>query len=217
MFPYASALSTSDAEVRLLTALIQLADYPRRMKLLAETAGISAFAASRAAKTLTERGLMTQPGGAGYALSREHPDLPSILPLVWRYSGVRLPLQSRHPRPIDLGNGGASLIRERGLRGWIPDELVIPSEHTDDVLPGDGADLITARDLVTTLERLLPAIDQVVDTVREVYSVWSTERARDVKHQIQEVGALTRQAHAELIAAADWQAQGDAQDRKSVV
>lgn len=86
-YTFADGLPVRGSEAALITAAVAI-DYPTTLTQLARTAGITKFAASRAADGLVSSGLLTVTS-SGYAFNDAHAQASVIVDLAWRYSGIR--------------------------------------------------------------------------------------------------------------------------------
>lgn len=197
---FGNVLPLFGASAPLLTAAVGR-PYPSTLTKLAHDAGISKFAASRAATQLIDTGLLTLDPD-GYELNDDHPMTPLITQLAWRFSGV---VRTRR-RVVDNG-------RRSGLDYYY--RYLVPEffhSHVPDVpeLEGmSGPDLVTARDTCDWLGERAATLARFDRNARDVHDLWGTERLRDMVHQTQHFGGVTALARNTLIAACSWKAQGD--------
>lgn len=198
-YTFSEALPVRGSEPQLVTAAIA-APYPKSLTELARDAGISKFAASRAAESLTSSGLLGSTED-GYLFNDEHPLAPVLLDLAWRFSGVRRPVVHR-PGWYDPAE---DLVIDYHHQRWIPEPLQVLSGQVD---PRPGPDLQTAREATGWMGQMLPRLRTYESVGQEVYRWWSNERLRDMIHQTLHFGDALRPARASLLQASGRQAQG---------
>lgn len=205
----ASALPLTGSAGALLTAAIS-ARWPTKLSVLAREAEISKYAASRAATGLIETGLLQIDEGNLYVFNRRHEMSDVLVELAWRYSGIALPpesLSGRFYSEVD-----SVLLTKQGdsyeVRDHIPKPLrleALPDLDFTDII---GPDLVTARDAVTRMRRLLLELSSYEEMSQKVYSLWGTERLRDMIHQTLHFGYCLSAASATLLKMCDAEVQG---------
>ncbi|SDS85437.1 hypothetical protein SAMN04488570_2866 [Nocardioides scoriae] len=210
MFAYGDVIPANGAPSQLVTAAIATL-HPASLTELARTAGISKFAASRAAAPLIESDLL-RVGDDGYHFNDAHPFARDLCRLAWRVSGVQRPeqlaqrsemirLPPRHATPSDA--------MPREYRDVVPAALHARAGDNDD----SGPDLITVRDTWLELGEQISALDAYEACGRDVYAKWKTERLRDVVHQTLGFGGAVAEARQTLLEVSTAQMQGDADPR----
>lgn len=200
-YTFAEALPVRGSESQLITAAIASA-YPKSLTELARDAGISKFAASRAAVPLTHSGLLLDTED-GYAFNENHPLAQVLLDLAWRFSGARRPAA-----PHGWDTDAHQLVVDHYQFGrWLPEPLQ-RIDGQDDALVGPGPDLRTVRETTARMGELLPRLRSHEAIGQEVYRRWSNERLRDLIHQTLHMGGALHPAITSLRLAAGHQAQG---------
>lgn len=190
----------------MITAAIA-AEYPRTLTELARDAGISKFAASRAAEGLTGSGLLSHTVD-GYAFNDEHPLAPVLLELAWTFSGTRRPTY-RGPTYRAWGAEAAALEVDVRHRRWVPESLIVPAALPDPATDGRAGP--TLQDVRRTIAWMDGAVRRLRDyraLGQDVYGWWGNERLRDVVHQTLQFGGALSPARHRLIRAAGQEAQG---------
>lgn len=210
-FTMGDVLPLSGSAAQLLTAAIAM-QHPMTLTELAKTAGISKFAASRAAAVLMEHGLLQQVE-FGYEFNEQHLLAPTVRDLAWRFSGVRRTERvTGWPLPGRIRKR-ANWEDDFSFRRRVPDSLLRKAE-VDPLLDGtSGPDLVTVRDLCTWIEQIIPELLDYERAGREVYGRWSNERLRDMVHQTLHFTNPLEACLATLIAASDVRAQAGADPR----
>lgn len=201
IYTFADALPVRGSEAQLITAAIA-AEWPKSLTQLARDAGISKFAASRAADPLTQSGLLLSTAD-GYSFNEDHPLAPVLLGLAWTFSGVRRPAPT-------FGwdtNGGDLVVDHYHFGRWLPEPLHLIDGQTD-ALVGPGPDLRTVRETAAWMGEFLPRLRSHEATGQEVYRRWSNERLRDLIHQTLHMGGALHPALISLRQAAGREAQG---------
>lgn len=194
---YASALPASGAAADILTAALAR-DTPATLKSLAKDAGVSAHAASRAARDLIESGLLHGNRAEGYSFNWEHTEAATLARLVWRYSGIRRPVASPH---------WLAESRPRDIDRWL--ELV-----QDESALAPGPDLVRTRELVDDLAVMINRLREIQAIAQDGFYEWADERLRDVIHLSISLGEATSAAAGQLTAAAGATAQGESDPRQ---
>lgn len=201
-YTFSDALPVRGSESQLVTAAIAAA-YPKSLTELARDAGISKFAASRAAEPLTGSGLLSSTAD-GYVFNDDHPLASVLVCLAWRFSGVR------RPPAVHLPGGGDPAVVDYHHQRWIPEPLqVLPADLSPaaDVVTA-GPDLRSVRETTGWMGELLTRLRGYEEIGQQVYRWWSTERLRDIIHQTLHFGGALGPARASLMRAAGSDAQG---------
>lgn len=195
-FTYASALPVSGAAADLLTAAMAR-DFPVTLKTLAEDAGISTFAASRAAGDLLAAGLILGDRSEGFVFNWDHEQARELARLAWRYSGVRRPYNPVFPS-IDASSPAQPWL------DLVPDAIGLPA----------GPNLLQTRDHADQIGEVVNRMGEIRTISQEVFRQWRDERLRDVIHLSIELGGSALMAARHLASAADSHTQGDADPRQ---
>lgn len=203
-YTFGDVLPLSGAAAPLLTAAVRYA-YPTTLTELAKAAGISKFAASRAAQTLTEADLLHN-GGGGYEFNVNHPMADSIQRLAWRFSGVRReelwdPYSYR--RPLEGVN------EDYNYRRLVPQSLQRGMPVPPALQVAAGPDLVTSRDTCDWFVRQAVVLREFEQDGQDVYRLWSNERLRDLIHQTLSFGGALGVAHETLASACGSDVQED--------
>lgn len=202
-YTFEKALPLPGAAAALLTAAVEC-PYPTTLAELAKVAGISKFAASRAAQTLMQADLLHL-DPRGYTFNPDHSLAETVERLVWRFSGVR-----RHELDADqhsTWHTWAPPEDDHYYRQLIPKSLQLGATIPADSLAGPG--LVTVRDTCDRLAQLSRQLREFHSEAQAVYSLWWNERARDLIHQTVHLPGGLAAAHHTLEAAAGSDAQGD--------
>lgn len=214
-FTYGDALPLGGNAAPLLTAAIAL-PYPVLLTELAQQAGISRFAAARAAPDLVERELLLVDAEGWYRFNDGHDLAEMLCSLVWRFSGVArpdLPMDRYWPIPRPA-NDWQDQYHYQGL---IPDLLLAPPPHSEQPPDAAGPNLIDARDLHTWVGQVLPELRSYERDGQWVFRRWSTERLRDMIHQTLHFGSALIEAQRVLSPDCTEAAQADSAPQEAHV
>lgn len=203
-YTFVDALPVRGSEAQLVTAAIAIAaEDPQRLSELARAAGISKFAASRAAEGLVTAGLLnSDPDGYGYTFNDAHPLAPVLVDLAWRFSGVRRP---------DPSNGWFTPVApsvdmdEFRYRQWMPESLSLAQDLDGG---GPGPSLQVVRETLTWIGQAQSRLHAYERVGQDVYGWWSTQRLRDIIHLTLHFGEALFTVRELLTTAADQHAQG---------
>lgn len=203
-YTFWASLPMSDASAALLTAAVECS-YPTTLTELAKTAGISKYAASRAARPLLQAGLLRS-NARGYALNPDHPMTPTVERLAWRFSGAR-----RHDPDADRYTSSPPMRPQENdhYRLTVPESLQLGATISPDLTVATGPDLMTARDTCDWLAQQSHVLREFHADSQDVYTLWSNERLRDLIHQTLNLCGAVGAAHNTLAAACDSTVQGD--------
>lgn len=194
----------SGSTAPLVTAAVGLG-YPVRLAELARRAGITKFAASRAAASLTEIGLLAVADGGGYEFAAEHPMAETVERLAWRLNGVTRP----DPDRFDRFRVIEAIEDDYRYQDLIPRSLQRGVEPRTELAQPIGPCLVEVRDWLTNSASLSRELHGYEPVAQEVYYRWHTERLRDVIHQVLHFGGALSTARGVLRAACGPTAQGD--------
>lgn len=178
-YSISQALPLPGSSAALLTAAVG-APHPARLGRLAQDAGISKFAASRAAAVLTESGLLDVTDDGYYKFASDHPMTETVTKLAWRLNGVTPPDPDRHRARTPFG----ATEDDYAYRALVPPSLRISARPHSALAEPVGPSLVKTRDLVTSLQPVFDDFAGYWDNAQEVYSRWHTERLRDIIHQL---------------------------------
>lgn len=202
-YTFQDALPLAGSSAALVTAAIA-SSYPMQLPRLAKEAGISRFAAARAAEPARELGVLVEDDGL-WEFNDDHELSQLLCQLAWRFSGVVRPPRRSAPSywSDDRWN---QAYRYREL---IPASLQDP-EDDDPSRNVPGPDLREARAFVDWGRDILGELHRFEAVGQEVYSLWHTERLRDLIHQTLHFGQPMSQAIQLMTRAAGASAQGAA-------
>lgn len=177
-YTFGNALPLSGSTAPLLTAAIAT-ETAVSLSELARRAGISKFAASRAASSLLELGLLVVGDDGRYSFADDHQMAETVTDLAWRFSGVVRPerpdpLRYR-PRPLPED--------DYAYRGFLPEPLRDGADASAVPDVGPGPCLVEVRDLLTSWPALFADLSSYERICQKGYYLWKTERLRDVIHQ----------------------------------
>lgn len=178
-YSISQALPLPGSSAALLTAAVG-ARSPARLSRLAQEAGISKFAASRAAAALAEAGLLAVTDDGHYRFASDHPMATTVTELAWRLNGVTPPDLDRHHARTPF----AATDDHYAYRALIPPSLRINARPHPRLAEPVGPSLIKTRDLITSMQPVFADFAGYWDNAQEVYSRWHTERLRDIIHQL---------------------------------
>lgn len=205
-YTFGDALPLAGGAAPLLTAAIA-ESWPRSIGALGRRAGISKFAASRAAAVLRERQLLLV-DQEEYSFNDEHPLAPTLTALAWDFSGVRRVRPSAptdYPSPFFEGPGDGYEFRD-----LIPPSLSPAAVAESGRLPlAAGPCMLDSRRQFSHLGEVLRALYTFEATAQGVYSYWHNERLRDVIHQTLHFGPPTQAARRTLEIACSEDQQAD--------
>lgn len=174
-----------------------------RLGELAREAGVSKFAASRAATPLTEMSLLAVDEDGRYEFVTSHPMAETLSDLAWRVSGV---IRGNPDQPA--GRWHSLVEDDWDYRDLLPPPLRLGVKPLPALSQVQGPCLVDIRDFITGLQPLFDDLNDYWTVAQEVYSRWHNERLRDVIHQATFTGALAAAA-ATLREVCDSSAQGD--------
>lgn len=203
VYTFGDALPLAGAAAPLLTAAIDQT-WPCTLAQLARRAGISKYAASRAAPVLRQQALLVVDEDGRYAFNDDHPIAATLVGLAWRYNGVQRVPPAKEPIWPEV-------TWEDPLDDFSYRELIPPSLRRG--APPSASDLagptlLDARTQYTRLGPLLARLYEFEHTAQQVYAHWRTERLRDVVHQTLHLGYATREAQRTLRAVCGPDQQG---------
>jgi hypothetical protein len=207
-YTFGDILPLSGAGAPLLTASVAYV-HPTTLTELAKAAGISKFAASRAAQSLTESRLMLT-NGDGYAFNDDHPMAKTITELAWRFSGIRRARERDYRYDAGYDTSHEVNVEDFHYRRTVPESLQLGAERDPRPIQALGPDLVSVRDTCNWLANQVSLLRQFENDGQEVYSHWSNERLRDLVHQTLHLGGALRAAWTTLSAACSSEVQGDA-------
>lgn len=155
---------------------------------------------------LLESGLLATAGDGGYWFVDDHPMAATVIELAWRHSGVVRPEPLSDRFPWRTGESRFP-SEDYAYRGYVPEEL--RTSGGNDVQRGEteGPSLVATRDLLTRFRPLFVDLTAYERNAQEVYSLWHTERLRDVIHQADFTPPLVA-ASTTLREVCDFTAQG---------
>ena len=192
-YSFADELPLGGSAAPLLTTAIALS-YPVSLADLARHAGVSRFAAARAAPDLLQRGLLVLDDYEEYVFNHEHDLAPLLRSLAWRFSGVSRPAaDERSGVPRTLG-----WQDDFHYRRWIPKVFQTRDRPQLESTAEDGPSLVGARDAHSWLGRTLPELRRYERQAQEVHYQWGNERLRDVIHQTLHFGSAVSEAQRTL-------------------
>lgn len=202
-YTFQDALPLTGSSAALVTAAIG-SPHPLPLPHLARVAGISRFAATRAADPAREMGVLVEDGGL-WEFNDEHELSRLLCQLAWRFSGV---VRSRkdgvsYRRVIDQEWGAEYRYRE-----LVPESL-LQAETNDPSRDVRGPDLVQVRALVDWGRDIMGDLRSFEADGQEVYSLWRTERLRDLIHQTLHFGEPLSRAISLMTPAAGAEAQGE--------
>ena len=184
--------------------------HPTTLTQLAREAGISKFAASRAAAVLVEHQMLAHDED-GYSFNDRHFLAPTLVQLAWRLCGVtRRSRKDGTSQPTKAVLPIAHKLQryQTVLPEWVVDDSSVEALAEAFREAGAGPDLIAVRDLVTWSESIGPELRGYESRAKDVYYRWHTERLRDVVHQTLHFGDAVRAASRILATAGSHQEQG---------
>ncbi len=203
MYTFGDALPLAGAAAPLLTAAIGKT-WPCSLAQLARSAGVSKYAASRAAPTLRQHALLLVDEEGRYSFNDDHPIAPTLVGLAWRYNGIqRIPPSAEPTWPVVQVE---EPFDDFSYRDLIPPALRLGAPAGLLEVPGPA--LLDARTQYTRLGPLLSELYGFEHIAQQVYANWRTERLRDVVHQTLHLGAATLEAQRTLRAVCGSDQQG---------
>ncbi len=205
-YSFADELPLGGSAAPVLTAAIALS-YSVPLSDLARQAGVSRFAASRAAPELVQRGVLLLDDDE-YVFNHEHDLAPMLRSLAWRFNGVSRPTPNAQP---DWRPRSDQWHDRHHYREWIPDVFQAPGGPLLQPDDAHGPNLVVARDAHSWFEQILPELRSYERQAQEVHYRWGNERLRDVIHQTLHFGSASSEAQRTLAVdcSASVQAESD--------
>lgn len=134
-------------------------------------------------------------GVDGYEFNEAHPMAEEIERLAWRFSGVRREHPDTYYSRRDFFDGGDEDYHYKRI---VPKTLQRGMPVPPALRVATGPDMVMARDTCDWLGRQSVLLRWFERDSRDVYSLWSNERLRDLIHQTQDLGGAVRAAHVTL-------------------